>query len=441
MPTEIINSNTPQGGGNNYELHAENQEAKTILNVNNLQGGININNYAVRKETKLPNKFLCRNLIEAIQEYSPAAKNFLEYDIDDSERADWEEPRYPYLNKAKEIIISSYASVLGGFFQNLMGCTNPVDYYDLSQKITKRTLQLVCFSFISKLWDQPAEKIQQVTPDLKKLRKLFFTSFEPGILYYADLFATLAGIFRQLQIEYPFAEIKSMESDFDGDKTFIATCKKIDDFRVKFGEDPSSLSVDEIEKALTSFLVALNFLASYKMVSVKGIGYDSVRNNAAKFLHIYTPLGENISVNRTSKADRQIYSYQDTAANTDAVLLIKDTYPEGLSLFPFIIDINALKDENLVKICFYAWNDENDKTLVYYDLNKSIFDENMNDMDEIIKKNEELEDIEKKITEIIKSQNKDITSFKENGGDKYKKMKLYEVYNTFINAKETFFGK
>jgi hypothetical protein len=177
------------------------------------------------------------------------------------------------------------------------------------------------------------------------------------------------------------------------------------------------------------------------MVSVKGIGYDSVRNNAAKFLHIYTPLGENISVNRTSKADRQIYSYQDTAANTDAVLLIKDTYPEGLSLFPFIIDINALKDENLVKICFYAWNDENDKTLVYYDLNKSIFDENMNDMDEIIKKNEELEDIEKKITEIIKSQSKDITSFKENGGDKYKKMKLYEVYNTFINAKETFFGK
>jgi len=291
MSTETINSNTPQGGGNNNVLHAENQEANTIFNVNNLQGNVYINNYGVRNESKLPNKFLCRNLIEAIQEYSPAAKKFLEYDIEDSERANWEESTYQYLNKAKEILISSYASVLGGFLQNLIGCTNPVDYYDLSQKITKRTLQLVCFSFISKLWDQPAEKIQQVTPDLKKLRKLFFTSFEPGIMYYADLFATLVGIFRQLQIDYPFAEIKNMESYFDGDKTFIATCKIIDDFRVKFGEDPSSISADEIEKALTSFLVALNFLASYKMVSVKGIGYDAVRNNTSKFLHIYIPLG------------------------------------------------------------------------------------------------------------------------------------------------------
>ncbi len=441
MPAEVSDNNTIQGEGNNSEIHAENQQAKTIVNANTIQGNVIVNNFNVPEKQEIPlNKFLCRNLLTAIQEYSPKAKNFLEYTIDDSTKDSWEN-QGTYLNKAKDIIISSYASVLGDFLKKLIASKIHMDYFVLSQAITKRTLQLLCFSFISSLWDQPDEKKQQLKPEqLKQLKRLFFTGVEPEISYYGDLFKALVSIFQELQLAYPFEEIKNLESDFNGENIFINTCKSIDTFRVNFENDQSLPEIADIEKELTTFLVALNFLADYKMVSVKAIGYEAVRNTTAQFLHSYTPLGVKDSVNQSQDGGGRIYSYQDTANNTDAVLLIKDTYPEGLSLFPFIIDINALKEEDLVKICFYAWNDDNDKTLVYYDLNKTPF-ENNDDSVETIKKNKELDEIEKDITEINKSTEKDITGFKANDGEKYKKMKLYEVYKTFQNAKESFFGK
>lgn len=438
MSADTIENNIIQDGeANKVEMHVDTQQAKTIVNANTIQGGVNINNYNTveKNEAKPTNKYLCRNLIEAIQDYSPKVKNFLEMTIDDSERANWE-TQDSYLNKAKDLLISSYASVLGEFVRKLMGSDNQVDYFGLSQGITKRTLQLLCFSFVSSLWDQPVEKIQQIPAEqLKQLKKLFYTGVEPSVSYYADLFKSLVTIFRQLQLDYPFDEIKGMEADFDGENTFLENCKSIDAYRVKFGADESLPSVDEIEKSLTSFLIKLNFLANYKMVSVKDIGYEAVRNNKAQFLHAYTVLG----VNKTKEGDGQIYSYQDTAKNTDAVLLVKDKYPKGLNLFPFIIDINALKDQALVKICFYAWCDENDKTLVYYYSNKTPFDKD-DDSDEIIELTK-LEEVEKDIKEINESPDRDITGFKANDGEKYKKMKLYEVYNTFSNAKESFFGK
>jgi len=438
MSAEPIDNNIIQyGEGNEVDMHVENQQAKTIINANKVDGGININNYNTieRNEIKPANKYLCRNLIEAIQDYSPKVKNFLEMTIDDSERANWE-TQDSYLNKAKDLLISSYASVLGDFLRKLMGSDRQRDYFGLSQAITKRTLQLLCFSFVSSLWDQPKDKIQQINPEqLKLLKKLFFTGVEPNISYYADLFRTLVIMFGQLQLEYPFEEIKTMEDDFNGENEFLGICKTIDAFRIKFGEDASLPSIDDIEKALTSFLVKLNFLAGYKMVSVKAIGYEAVRKNVTQFLHTYSLLG----VNKTMEGDGQRYSYQDSGKNTDAVLLIRNKYPEGLSLFPFIIDINALRDQRLVKICFYAWNDDNDKTLVYYDLNKIPFDDN-DDSDVIIEKNKELEEIENDLIAIYKSTDRDITGWKANDGEKYKKMKLYEVFNTFKIAKETFFG-
>ncbi len=436
MPTEVTDNNINQGSGSNVDIHAENQQAEKIINVGVVNGGITIIHSLPEKQEIPLNKFLCRNLLEAILDYSPKAKNFLDYTIDDSQKDSWEN-QGTYLNKAKDIIISSYASVLGDFLKKLIASKNHMDYFGLSQAVTKRTLQLICFSFVSSLWDQPDEKKKQIKDEQRKLLgKLFFKAVEPEISYYSELFITLVNIFQELQLAYPFEEIQNLEADFKGENIFINTCKSIDAFRINYENDQSIPEIAEIEKELTSFLVALNFLADYKMVSVKEIGYEAVRNTAAQFLHSYTPLGVKDSANQSGDSGGRIYSYQDTASNTDAVLLIKHSY-EGLNLFPFVIDINALKDEELVKICFYAWHDENDKTLVYYDLNKTLFDNN-DDAVEI--KNKDLAEIEKDIIELNNSEEKDITGFKANDGVKYKKMKLYEVYKTFQNAKESFFG-
>ncbi len=434
MPADTNDNNIiRQGDVHKIEINAENQQAGKIINAGNIFGDVNINND--NKDVKPTNKFLCRNLIEAIQEYSPKAKNFLEMDIDESERDSWETDE-SYLEKAKDILISSYASVVGDFLRNLMGSDFARDYFGLSLAITKRTLQLICFSFVSILWDQPEEKKQKITPEqLKQLKKLFFAGVEPGISYYADLFRTLVIVFQELKLDYPFEEIKGLEDDFKGQNVFLSTCKAIDTFRIKFGTDQSLPALDEIEKELTFFLVALNFLADYKMVSVKNIGYEAVRNNTAQFLHTYSFIGGN----SVSKGDGQKYNFRDKPINSDAVIIFKDTYSEGLNLFPFIIDINALKNEKLVRICFYAWNDENDKMLVYHYLNKIPFDTKVVP-DEKFEFDKEFEEIEKNMLEINNSTDKDITGLKANDGEKFKKMKLYEVYKTFQNAKQSFFG-
>ena len=81
-----------------------------------------------------------------------------------------------------------------------------------------------------------------------------------------------------------------MEDDLNGENVFLETCKSIEAFMIPFGKDGSIPPIIEIEKTLTSFLVALKFLANYKMASVKYIGYDVVRNNIAQFMHTYTLL-------------------------------------------------------------------------------------------------------------------------------------------------------
>jgi hypothetical protein len=57
--------------------------------------------------------------------------------------------------------------------------------------------------------------------------------------------------------------------------------------------------------------------------------------------------------------------YEDSPINTDAVFLYKDNYKQGLNLFPFIIDMNALSLTGGQKICFYAAKATADGSLNY----------------------------------------------------------------------------
>ena len=434
--TNDINING-EGDVNKIEIRAENQQAEKILNVGVIQGGVTFNTTTIeKKEIKPANKFLCKNLIEAIKDYSPNAKKFLDKTIDmldDSEKETWE-TQDNYLRKAKDIITSSFASVLGQFLSNLIACEKQQDYFDLSLSVTKRTLQLLCYSFISSYWDQATEKKIEFAPEQEKqLRKFFGVGVEPNISFYADLLKTLITIFQQQQLNYPIPEIKTITENLNGENVFFNACKTLDGFRQQFGKDQSLPAIDDIEKTITSFLVSIKFMAAYKMVSVKNIGYESPRNYDAQYVHAYTVLG----VNNIKNSNGEKYQLYDKPISTDSVLLYKERYVEGLNLFPFVIDVNALKNEGLTKICFYACSD--DKTLTYLDTYKPFY-QDINDSDEIIEFNKEMEDIEKDITEINKSTERDISELKADNDKKYKILKMYEVYKTFQLAKQTFFG-
>ena len=162
-------------------------------------------------------------------------------------------------------------------------------------------------------------------------------------------------------------------------------------------------------------LTAVSFLASYKMVSIKSIGYEEARNSAPKYLHNYVSLGFDSKININTER----LNYIDTPVYTDSILLFKGNYLNSVNLFPFIIDMNTLTLEGGVKICFYSSIDMDEKSISFRFLeDNSIenisFSETMRPGSLI---NEILEDKEK-----------------------HKKLKLDSVFIQFAEAKKAILG-
>jgi len=123
--------------------------------------------------------------------------------------------------------------------------------------------------------------------------------------------------------------------------------------------DFDKLSCYQAEQQLTTVLEQLVFLANYRMVSIKSIVYDEMRNQAPRYLHSYAALGIDSKFNLNAERVK----YAEGPVNTDAILLYKGRYEESVNLFPFIIDVNALTFEGGAKVCFYSSKDIADSSL------------------------------------------------------------------------------
>ena len=425
------------------------EELKTLLqnlNADNFKSGnkiYNINSitnatFSAEIGKKTFNMQLCRKLTAAIQDYNSDAKQFLK-SIKKADQDKWE-TQNRYTSHAYGYIISSFVGVLGILLRKLIAsgkeaasANNHKDYLEICIATTKRTLQLICFTFLSKYWDHVKEKRYELSDDQRNTLDNFFnTNVELNITDYKDLLITLVAIFDEQQLEYPMSEVKDLRDSLKADSAFIKTCQNLQEINNKLDTGQFSLSTAfEAENELTDFLVAMRFLANYRMVSVNDIVYEAIPSNEVQYLHSYTFLGVDNEDNMFSEK----FKYDNNPINTDAVLLYKNKYQEGLSLFPFIIDVNALKDEMDVKVCFFAYGEENKKKLFYTDINIISSDKN-EDADDtrdpsvfIITYNE---DVEK---DMSSNTDKDITRLKKEG-NRYKEMKLNVAYKIFQHAKK-----
>lgn len=423
------------------------EELKTLLknlNLENFRSGDKIYNigsitnavFNAEIGKKTFNMHLCRKLTEAIKGYSPDAKEFLD-NIKEADKADWES-QSRYTRKANGYIISGYVGVLGILLQKLISSgkdafasNSAKDYLEVCIATTTRSLQLLCFSFISKLWDHKKNNKCDLTSDqANHLDNFFNTDIEMNIEDYVELLRTMVSIFDSQKIEYPFTEFN--KDHLNSDSNFLKSCKSLEEITSKLDNGQFTMSTAfEAENELTEFLSSLNFLAGYKMVSVKDISYEAVRNKNAQYLHSYTFLGvDNDNTLYSSK-----FKYDTQPISSDAVLIYKNKYREGLNLFPFIIDINALTNEMEARICFYSYFEENHKKLAFSDINKISSDKNNNIKDisdpaqVVIQYNEEIE------SDLLSNSDNDITRVKKDP-QKYNHMQLNIVYKIFQNAKK-----
>jgi hypothetical protein len=306
-------------------------------------------------------------LIEAIQPYSPRAKKFLE---NASRMApDWE-TQARFSDPAKEIIAFSFVGVLGTQLRKVMAIgkeeisVNKVNKYLRNcQLASKRALQLLCFALISRLWDHKKDTAYILSPSQTVACKNFFDDeFESDSTGLINLLKTLLEIFTDNNLGLPIAELSQFKESLEPVSAFVQACTALQAFDERLEKNPGTVTDCAVaENALATVLEHLKFLANYKMVSIKSIGYFEMRNSKPHYLYYYTALG----IDSKSNVNQERINYAEAPINTDAVLLYKGSYQQNLNLFPFVIDVNALAVEGGAKICFYACYNNADDSLNY----------------------------------------------------------------------------
>lgn len=318
-------------------------------------------------ETAPFNEKLTRRLIEAIQVYSPRAKKFSENAT--RMTASWEtQPRLS--DPAKEIIAFSFVGILGIQLRKLMAIgKEPMSdqklrkYLENCQLTSKRALQLVCFALLSRFWDYKKDNHYILSSEHETTCTNFFDDvIELDINGYHHLLKTLVEIYIGNGLEFPIQELNGRPLPLGASTEFTRACAQLQaiDGLLETGAFTTAQCKDA-EDNVATVLETLNFLANYKMVSIKSIGYSEMRNSKPHYLYTYTALG----IDLTSNINQEKINYAEAPINTDAVLLYRESYQQNLNLFPFIIDVNALTCEGGAKICFYACQNNSDGSLRY----------------------------------------------------------------------------
>lgn len=320
----------------------------------------------VGEEHKPFNELLTLQLIEAIQSYSNPAQKFLA-----KARAipGWEDVAR-ITDKAKDIISYSYVGVLGIQLRKLFAIgkepfsENKQRQYLLNCLLTaKRALQLICFALISQLWDRQKVKPGEFSEKIRAhLQNFFENEFDLDVHEYVQLLQSLCALFTDQQLDYPLEELKDFAPQLETNSDFLKACERLRELHTLLDKSKfESADCFTAERQLTYLLKSLHFLAAYRMVSIKNIAYDEMRNSPPRYLHTFTALGIDSKFN----VNTERVNYVDVPITTDAVLLFKGRYQHSTNLFPFIIDVNALTSEDGAKICFYNGQDFNDGSLNY----------------------------------------------------------------------------
>ena len=388
------------------------QTGDKIFNI----GVINNANFGSATENRPFNEYLTKELLTSIRPYCTIANKFL--DLVKS-KPDWNQVA-DLSNKAKEIIAANYAGIIGIQLRKLMAIgkepiseNKQMKYIDNCLITAKRTIQLLCFTLISDLWNKKKEKEFAISEKgTEKLNALFEGWLELNILEYSKIIECLLTTYSENQLNFPIKELPALKEQLEATSQYSIAITELN----KLSETPDLQkytinNCDIAEKQLTVLLCNLCFFAGYKMVSIKNINYEEVRNDTPKYLYNCVSLGMDSKSNINAE---NLYYYEGPTC-TDSVLIYKDNYNSGINLFPFIVDLSSLTFEYGVKICFFSCLNDMDEN----NFNYSFLEDNS------------IEQIS--YSGVLKdgSQLNDLINDKE----KRKKFKLDTVFNQFREAK------
>ncbi|MDX2134749.1 MAG: CHAT domain-containing protein [Saprospiraceae bacterium] len=326
-----------------------------------LREGVDVAVGKVLLEFHLPelsfNQTFTRVLIESIRGYSISAQRFLERV---ESIPDWE-TQDRISDKAKEIIAYSFVGVIGVQISKLMAIgkedysdAKPRKYISKCIDLARLCLDLLCFTLLSKLWDEQ-KKEARIFDDTERrtLHAFFDNNFEASLPEKLHLLQTLHGIFAKPQnaLDPPLFDWNNYAPALLPGSTFCAAIRELTALQERFERSKiKPLDYVEAEQQLASFFQSQPFWVHYRMASIRHIVFRQPRNDDPIFLHRYTALG----IDNKANKDAEKINSSPSAVQTDAVLLYRgEYYAEPISLSPFLIDYNALTLEHGARICCY----------------------------------------------------------------------------------------
>jgi hypothetical protein len=343
-----------------------NQQAKTIFNIGNITEATFVDPSNPKYHIHF-NRFLTKHLIYGISHFNRNAAALLE-SAEQNEELDWERSE-EYGDSARDILISAFVGPVSIQLRKLMAIGKNEDdekaienYVKTGISAARQALELVCFALLSSLEVHLKKHYRPIHQEtIAPINNFFESPVERTLTARVRLLQALYKAFSNLRIPFPIPDLARIQSDLEDGSTFCTAFRNLQ--AIDKLTHASTLTTDhclDIEKNLSLVLTTLNFLAQYRMASLKRITVDCMRNRSPRYVYSVAEI-------RSEKASEnyEIDTFEDEHMTTDSVILFNGDIKKGINLFPFIIDEASLSLETGANIAFFSARDTEGDMLIF----------------------------------------------------------------------------
>lgn len=324
-------------------------------------------------ENKRPETYLTRKLIFLLKDKEYPKKFLTRLSPKDPEN--WDNGIKPDdLDSAQKLLMDyCFVWVIGSQLRRLFAIgkdpnTNQQkkiqDYIKQCKRTYRVSLQLINFLFLSKLWD---EKILNpgINTDYGPIHEFFSGQSPLELAELRALFTTLIQVFQENELEFPLGmdELGNIDRFKQDDSAFTLTCLEIEKLEQveKNGNQYSAWHYQTAFTALTDMLTEFRFFANYKLITLKKVEYEEARNSTARYIKDF-----NVLEKKEENKQNRVLKYDMKPSPGYSVLFQNNK--RVVNLFPFLIDYNALANENDFQIYFFECM-VGESELVFFSIN------------------------------------------------------------------------
>lgn len=329
-----------------------------------------------KKHLRIVDQQLIQDLFETLKSFKPELARYGHFD-QIGKRS---------LRLLRRDIIDSLPAPLGEQIRKLFSADSGPDAQIMRTISIERLRQLVytyeilmdmvLAIMLTQLWECMVKKETCIiSEELQHEFAHFFSLDKDESLLYdqSDLIKNLYFFFHENQVDPLVSELKQIDRTLFEDEGYLEALQFMEELKRKLFSSEIKIAADELtslclqaEDYLGAMFRKWGFCAKYHFVSIKDIKVNKSRHRSPSFIH-NTVFLDMVTVGYED--EESVYtSYVD---NSSIILLRSpDDMSEYLSLSPFIIDENALKDLPHTKIYIYSHYDRAHETIYYH----SIFD-------------------------------------------------------------------